>query len=177
MAIGNFTGDSIPDFFVSIAAGVWPKLEWNRQFMLNGLNGQIEFIDSLGFYQTSTAVVFDFDEDSRDEVLLSINYQVQDEFFRKFFYNMLGIIDFQTGAFEQIGEPFDGNNISSTPWIGDLDDDGFLDIIYVHASNLRHTYTFDGMQIHRIETKYPVRSKVKWGAYMGSNYNGILTGD
>lgn len=173
LAMGNFNDDTIPDFFVSIAAGVWPKLEWNRQFMLNGQNGKIEFIDSLGFYQTSTAVVFDFNQDNHDDILLSINYQVQDQIFRKFFHNMLGIINFKTGEVEQIGDPFDGSNISSTPFIGDLDDDGFLDIIYVHATNLRHTYTFDGMEVHRLSTKYGVKGPVKWGAYMGSDYNGV----
>lgn len=174
LAIGRFTEDQIPDFFISIAAGVWPKLEWNRQFMLNGKNGQIEFIDSLGFYQTSTAVVYDFTDDGRDDVLLSINYQIQDEFFRKFFHNMLGIIDFSTSEFIQIAESLEGNNISSTPWLGDLDNDGFLDIIYIHATNLRHTYTFDGMQINRITTTYKVKNPVLWGSYMGSHYNGIF---
>ncbi|MBK8503969.1 MAG: PQQ-binding-like beta-propeller repeat protein [Saprospiraceae bacterium] len=176
LAVGNFTNDTVPDFFVSIAAGVWPKLEWNRQFMLNGKNGNIEFIDSLGFYQTSTAVVFDFNQDHQDDVLLSINYQVQNQIFQKFFHNMLAIIDFKTGEMSQITDALDGNNIASTPWIGDLDDDGLLDIIYIHATNLRHTYTFDGMQINRIETNYPIHSSVSWGAYMGSSYNGILQG-
>lgn len=174
LAIGRFTEDQIPDFFISIAAGVWPKLEWNRQFMLNGQNGQIEFIDSLGFYQTSTAVVYDFTDDGRDDVLLSINYQIQDELFRKFFHNMLGIIDFSTNEFIQIGESQEGNNISSTPWLGDLDNDGFLDIIYIHATNLRHTFTFDGMQINRIATTYKIKNPVLWGSYMGSHYNGVF---
>ncbi|MCB0664500.1 MAG: PQQ-binding-like beta-propeller repeat protein [Saprospiraceae bacterium] len=173
LAIGLFNEDSIPDFFVSIAAGVWPKLEWNRQFMLNGKNGKIEFIDSLGFYQTSTAVVYDFNQDGTDEVLLSINYQVQDQIFQKFFYNMLGIIDFKKKDLQQFRDPFEGSNISSTPYIGDLDNDGMLDIIYLHASDLRHTYTFNGMEIHRLETTYPIKSPVHWGAYMGSTYNGI----
>jgi hypothetical protein len=142
--------------------------------MLNGKNGIIEFIDSLGFYQTSTAVVFDFNQDHQDDILLSINYQVQNQIFQKFFYNMLAIIDFSTGEMSQITDALDGNNIASTPWIGDLDDDGLLDIVYIHATNLRHTYTFDGMQINRIETDYPIHSPVIWGAYMGSVGNGVL---
>ncbi len=174
LAVGYFTTDQIPDFFVSIAAGVWPKLEWNRQFMLNGKDGRIEFIDSLGFYQTSTAVVYDFSGDGRDDVLLSINYQIQDQLFRKFFHNMLAIIDFVSGDLLQISESLDGNNIASTPWLGDLDDDGLLDIIYIHATNLRHTYTFDGMQINRIETSHRLKKPVIWGAYMGSRYDGMF---
>ncbi|MCB0686717.1 MAG: PQQ-binding-like beta-propeller repeat protein [Saprospiraceae bacterium] len=176
LTVGQFTDDAIPDLFVSIAAGIWPKLEWNRQFMLDGKDGKIQFKDSLGFYQTSTAVAFDINGDHRDEILLSINYQVQNQIFQKFFYNMLGIIDFEKGEMVQYNnQTFEGSNISSTPYIGDLDGDGFLDIIYLHASSLRHTYTFDGMEVHRIATDYPVRDDVLWGAYMGSTYNGIYT--
>src|SRR5690606_25886015 len=57
IAPGYFTGDSVPDFFMSYAIGRWPKLEWSKQFMVNGANGRIEFLDSLGYYQTSTPVV------------------------------------------------------------------------------------------------------------------------
>ncbi|NND33034.1 MAG: hypothetical protein HKN76_10620 [Saprospiraceae bacterium] len=174
IAVGNYNSDSVPDIFLSIAAGVWPKLEWNRQFMLDGLDGKVLYFDSLGFYQTSTGVTFDFNKDAQDEVILSLNYQVVDEFYRKFFHNMIVFIDFANGEVSQLGDEYDGNNISSTPWIGDLDEDGFLDIIYVHANNLRHTYTFDGMQIHRLATQFRVDASVRWGAYMGSNYNGVF---
>ncbi|MEZ4776775.1 MAG: PQQ-binding-like beta-propeller repeat protein [Bacteroidia bacterium] len=174
VAIGNFTGDDIPDFFVSVAQGEWPKLEWNRQFMVDGAMGEIVFTDSLGFYQTSTGVVADLTGDGRDEVLMSVNYQIVDELFQKTFQNMLVVIDFSTNDVIQIDNIFDGNNISSTPWIGDLDGNGKIDIIYCHATNTRHTYTFDGMQVNRLDTEVPIYAPVKWGAYMGSNYDGVL---
>ncbi|MEZ4829714.1 MAG: hypothetical protein R3C61_26030 [Bacteroidia bacterium] len=174
LAIGKFTADNIPDFFVSVAQGEWPKLEWNRQFLIDGSNGKIVFTDSLGFYQTSTGVVADLTGDGRDEVLMSVNYQIVDELFQKTFQNMLVVIDFSQNEVIQIENTFDGNNISSTPWIGDLDGNGYIDIIYCHATNTRHTYTFDGMQVNRLDTAVPIYAPVKWGAYMGSNYNGVL---
>lgn len=174
VAIGEFTGDNVPDFFVSVAQGEWPKLEWNRQFMVDGAMGEIVFTDSLGFYQTSTGVVADLTGDGRDEVLMSVNYQIVDELFQKTFQNMLVVIDFSTNEVIQIDNIFDGNNISSTPWIGDLDGNGKIDIIYCHATNTRHTYTFDGMQINRLDTEVPIYTPVKWGAYMGSNYDGVF---
>ncbi len=176
LAVGHFNGDHTPDFFISIAKGVWPKLEWNRQFMINGSNGKIEFIDSLGFYQTSTAVVYDINGDGKDEVILSINYQVLNALNWKSFYNMIGYIDFNTGEYIQLREPFEGSNLASTPWLGDCDDDGRLDIVYVHSTDLRHTYTFDGMQINRIETEIVIHRPVVWGAYMGSSFDGIYSG-
>lgn len=173
MAIGHFTPDSIPDFFVSVAQGEWPKLEWNRQFMIDGSNGKIAYQDSLGFYQTSTAVVGDFSGNGLDEVLMSINYQEVNDVYQKFFYNMLAAIKFDTGELVPIGKSFVGSNISSTPWIGDLDNNGNLDIIYCHGTNSRHTYVFDGMKVIRLATDIPIYSKIKWGAYMGSKYNGV----
>lgn len=175
MAVGLFTADSIPDFFISIAAGTWPKLEWNRQFMINGQNGIIEYADSLGFYQTSTAAVADMSGDGRDEVLLSVNYQVVNDLYQKYFQNTLIAIDFTNPSPITIGKPFVGNNISSSPWLGDLDGNGKMDIIYCHGTNERHTYTFDGLQIHRLATDIPIYRPVRWGAYMGSDYNGVYS--
>ncbi|HEY5745692.1 MAG TPA: PQQ-binding-like beta-propeller repeat protein, partial [Chryseolinea sp.] len=79
VAPGYFNADSVPDFFVSYAVGVWPNLEWSRQIMVNGSTGATEFIDSLGFYQTSTPVVIDLDGDGRDEALLSVNIHIYDK--------------------------------------------------------------------------------------------------
>jgi len=174
LAVGQFTNDTIPDFFTSVAQGEWPELEWNRQFMVNGRNGTIEFRDSLGFYQTSTAVVIDLTDDGRDEVIMSVNYQQVNELYQKFFYNMLVAIEFSQHEVQQLGEAWEGSNISSTPWIGDLDDNGMLDIIYCHGTDLRHTYTFSGLQIHRISTEVPLQKPIVWGAYMGSYHNGIF---
>lgn len=174
LAVGNFTSDTIPDFFASVAEGEWPKLEWNRQFMVNGSTGAIEFRDSLGFYQTSTAVAVDLTDNGRDEIIMSVNYQQVNELYQKFFYNMLVAIDIGSGDVQQLGETWEGSNISSTPWIGDLDSDGMLDIIYCHGTDLRHTYTFNGLQIHRITTEVLIKKPISWGSYMGSWYNGVF---
>jgi len=174
LAVGQFTNDTIPDFFASVAQGEWPKLEWNRQFMVNGRTGAIEFMDSLGFYQTSTAVAIDLTGDGRDEIIMSVNYQQVNELYQKFFYNMLVAIELSHHEVQQLGELWEGSNISSTPWIGDLDNNGMLDIIYCHGTDLRHTYTFDELRVHRISTEVPLHEPVVWGAYMGSYYNGIF---
>lgn len=173
VAIGNFTDDTTPDFFVSFARGVWPKLEWTRQYMLNGINGAIEFSDSLGYYQTSSAVAVDVNGDGRDEALLSINFQAYDSLNLATFYNTLMIVEFSTGEATQLLEGLPGHNISSTPWVGDLDDDGFLDIVFCHSNNRFQTYAFDGMQVDCLKTKIPITKPIKWGSYMGSHYDGI----
>jgi outer membrane protein assembly factor BamB len=174
IAPGHFNDDSTLDIFVSYAQGVWPELDWTKQFMVNGKTGKIEFKDSLGFYQTITPVVYDFDQDKLDEALVVVNYQVLDESNRKFFYNMLLVIDFSINDFYDLGINNEGHNIASTPWVGDMDNDGYLDIVYSHETDVKHTYTFDGMQINRIATEIPITKEIKWGAYMGSNYDGVF---
>ena len=174
IAPGYFTADRTPDFFVSYAIGQWPKLEWSKQVMVDGASGKIAYLDSLGFYQTSTPVVYDLDNDGRDEALLSVNIHIYDEKNQRALYNMIVSLDFKTGEVKQFTDPLKGSNISSTPWIGDLDNDQFLDIVYCHGTNPKKSYTFDGMQVNRVATKIPVKGTIIWGSYMGSNYDGVF---
>jgi outer membrane protein assembly factor BamB len=129
LAVGYFNADDTPDLFVSNAQGVWPELKWGWQEMLDGKTGEPQFIDSLGFYQNSTPLAVDVDNSGRDEILMSFNYQERDEIGFKYFYTTLLLIGFETNEVLQIGEVYQGSNLSSTPWIGDLDGDGYLDII------------------------------------------------
>lgn len=177
LGVGYFDKDSIPDFMLSYAQGTWPDLTWNRQYMVSGSDGEIQFRDSLGYYQTSSPVVFDFTEDGRDDVLLTVNIHSYNELGQKLLHVILVVIDFSTGEVIQITEPVEGSNTSSTPWIGDLDQDGMLDIIYVHGSSAYHANTFDGLRIHRLATAIPCQGQVRWGSYMGSSYDGVFRHD
>jgi len=175
IAPGYFTGnDKVPDFFVTYAVGEWPDLGWSQQFMVNGATGKIAYTDSLGSYQTSTPVVIDVDHDGVDEVILNLNVLLFDEHDNKTLHNMNVIIDFKKNDLLQPWEGFAGSNLASTPWIGDMDNDGFMDIVYCHGTNLKKTYSFDGIRINRIATDIKIQSEIKWGSYMGSHYDGIF---
>ena len=176
IAPGYFNGDDTPDFFVSYAIGEWPNLEWSKQVMVDGRSGKIAYMDSLGFYQTSTPVVIDLDSNGRDEALLSVNIHIYDEKNRRQLYNMIVSLDFSTGEVKEFTRPMKGSNISSTPWIGDIDGDHFLDMVYCHGTNTAKSYTFDGMQVNRIATGIPIRGGILWGSYMGTRYNGVFPG-
>jgi len=177
ITIGRFNSDNIPDVFVSYGKGVWPNLEWGVQVMVNGATGKIEFQDSLGFYQNTTPLAVDVTGDGLDEVIMSLNFQKVKEYNQKYFYNSLLVIEFKSRDMLQITNELDGSNLSSTPWIGDLDNNGFLDILYCHSTNLRETYSFDGMNVIRMDTQIPIYKNIKWGAYQGSNYDGIFIED
>ena len=174
IGIGYFTEDDVPDFFASFAFGTWPNLGWSRQVMVDGRSGEIAFRDSLGLYQTSSPVVADFDNDGRDDVLMSVNYQILNALGRKRFYTMLVAIDFATGEVSQFGDFLPGSNLSSTPWLGDLDDDGRIEVIYSHTPDTLHTYVFNGLQVNRIGTHIRLKNPITWGSYMGSKHDGIF---
>ncbi len=174
MAIGRFNDDSVPDFFIYFAKGRWPYLSATKQAMINGKNGQVEFLDSLGYYQTSSPVAADLNDDGIDEIILSVDNEViQGQ--EKVFNTSIFSIDFTTDKIQILSEPVPGHNLSSTPWIGDLDQDGYLDLIFCNSTDKhnRLSESFDGMQVHCISTAARVHNKVKWGAYMGSNYDGV----
>lgn len=172
-AVGYFTNDQTPDIFVNANSGVWPEFTDCNYAMIDGAKGKIKYSQRFGNFQSTSPLVFDINDDGTDEVLISDNRQRVDGSGRKSFFTTLSVIDFkQGGSKTDLLFPLAGNNISSTPWIGDLDDDGFLDVIFCHSNNLHHTYSFDGLRINLLKTKIPVTNPIKWGAYMGTDYNG-----
>ena len=79
--------------------------------------------------------MFDVDGNGVDEVIMSLNFQKVKEYNQKYFYNSLLVIEFKSRDMLQITNELDGSNLSSTPWIGDLDNNGFLDILYCQKVN------------------------------------------
>ncbi len=174
LAVGNFNNDDVPDFFVSFAQGVWPDLSWNRQAMINGKDGEILYMDSLGYYQMSSAIAADITGDGIDEAFLSVDYQVFDSLMRKEFFSVLYAIDFTNRESFPVFDGLPGHNVSSTPWIGDIDNDGMFDIVFCHGTNAYQTYTFDGLRVNCLKTTVPIGKPVKWGSYMGSFNDGVF---
>jgi hypothetical protein len=88
--------------------------------------------------------------------------------------NKLVAIDFAEKSVSTIDQGKGFKNIFSTPWIGDLDNDGYLDIIYCQYFHHSNLLSFLGMRIKRIDTPVKIKNKVTWGAYLGSGGDGIF---
>jgi len=177
-AAGYFTDDNIPDLFTFISKGQWPNSTGSIQIMLNGKDGSVEYMDSIGCTGFSSPVVYDLNNDGHDEVIISVN-----EFDCSLGYastsprvieNKLVAIDFFKKSVSTIDQATGFKNIFSTPWIGDLDNDGYLDIIYCQYFHHADLLSFLGMRIKRIDTPVRIKKQVVWGAYLGSKGDGIF---
>ncbi len=62
-AAGYFTDDNIPDFFTFISKGQWPNSTGSIEVMLNGKDGAVEYMDSIGCTGFSSPVVYDLNND------------------------------------------------------------------------------------------------------------------
>jgi hypothetical protein len=172
IAPGYFTDDDVPDFFTNYGIGVWPDLKKSVQFMVNGKTGKVEFRDSLGTFQESTPLSVDYNHDGFDEALFSVNYQNISGF-----SNQLLVIDFHNDTSYAAFPRNYGANPATTPWIGDMDGDDSLDIVYVNEINpfdLLSVNYKEGLKISKLRTHIPLDDEVPWGGYMGSRYDGIF---
>lgn len=177
-AVGYFTNDDVPDFFTFISKGEWPNNTGSLQVMLDGKSGNIAYMDSVGCTGFSSPVVYDIDNDGIDEAIISINEFDCNQGFTeqsiKEVENKLIAINFKKHSTQIIDQAKGFKNIFSTPWIGDLENDGYLDIVHCQYYSYGGLLSFLGMSVKRIETPIKIDEPLRWGAYMGSNGDGVF---
>jgi outer membrane protein assembly factor BamB len=173
LAIGKFNDDQVPDIFTTFTEGVWPQLDKSMQIMINGKSGKIEFLDSLGILQTSSPVVADFNNDGYDDGLVVINFVTVEKLIFESYNTMLVVYDFRNDSSYQLTDYVPGINLSSTPWVGDLDNDGKLDVVYCYLTDTKKETSMNGFKMVRLSLDTEVKGEIKWGSYMGTGYNGI----
>ena len=178
-AVGYFNRDKIPDFFTFVSKGQWPDSRGSLQIMLDGKSGRIEYIDSLGCTGFSSPVAYDLNHDGIDEAIISINeYDCSIGYLENIsgtIVNKVLAIDFNNHSEFIIDQQQGFKNIFTTPWIGDIDNDKYLDIVYCqYYSPNANILAFLGMKVKRISTHIKARKKPLWGAYMGSNGDGVF---
>ena len=171
-AVGYFTEDDIPDFFTFVSRGQWPHSTGSLQILLNGKDGSIAYRDSIGCTGFSSPVVYDLNGDGVDEAIISINeFDCSGGFTEvapSAMENKLLVVNFQEGSVSPIDQMKGFKNIFSTPWIGDIDQDGYLDIVHCqYFSPSADLVAFMGMRVKRISTNVPVDQPPAWGRVYG----------
>lgn len=177
-AAGYFTGDEVPDFFTFVSKGIWPHNTGSMQVMLDGKDGSITYKDTLGCTGFSSPVVYDLNNDGFDEAIISINeFDCTRDFTDRSPFqivNKLVAMDFKNKSTQVIDQTAGFKNIFSTPWLGDIDGDGYLDLVYLQYYSHSDMLSFLGMRVKRISTSVKIRKPVIWGAFMGSDGDGLF---
>ena len=181
-AVGLFTGnDKTPDVFVQYAKGKYPDYKSTSQLLIDGKTGKIVNRYLGKRFTFSSPVVADIDQDKIDEVILNT---VEDSLIgskTKPFFE-LRVFNFKTNEISFLGDRKSGACFASTPWLGDLDNDGLLDIVYSGSPATRSEFpglsVFEKppvyLSIFRIENPEIPSKVVKWGSYMNHNSRSIL---
>ncbi len=171
-APGNFVGnDNIPDFFSSFGKGPWPNTEYTVHTLVNGKNGQLVFVDTLGTFQYASPVVIDLTDDGKEDILLAINSKVKSNIAgsnMEFLGNDLVIYSGGQGTPLLLSKTKLGTNLGSTPLLTDLDNDKNLDIITAYMEDGNFFYSFKNLIIEKQEFKAS-SEHIHWGNYMGKN--------
>ncbi len=169
--VGDFNQDQVPDFFTNYGIGEFPNFSKSIQVCINGLNGTIFRLDTLGTFHYSSGVAYDITGDGQDDVLFHINESVPG-----IVKNTLKLYDYSRDQITDFSPVFNGANLGSTPLIEDLDTDGMLDVIIVHENNPFDLFFRErnaGLFIRFLPSGFASSKPVRWGSYMGSNFNGM----
>ena len=168
--LGNFVGgDNVPDVLAILFKGVAPSYSDFYQVLINGSTGQIAFMDSLGTFNYVSANALDFDNNGRDEGLVSITY-----FENGAYRHRLQQINFISGTITQVGSTKTGVNLGSTPLITDLDGDNLIDVVYAIKKDSLNPVGWKGIYVNRDELNINVpNAGIAWGSYLGTDNDGV----
>ena len=176
-APGNFNGDDTPDFYGSFGKGVWPDSEFIAHIIVDGRNGELLFSDTVGSFQYASPIAYDLTKNGIDEVILVNNdaKKVAEGMELTIYRNKVLVLDVEKKEFGVLLGPFKGSNLGSNPLLTDLDHDGYIDIIYSFMEDQGNFYSFKETKIERTELQVLVKDSIRWGTYMGSDFDCIYT--
>jgi outer membrane protein assembly factor BamB len=181
-AIGYFYGnDKYLDVFVNFAKGGYPTYTKTEAYLIDGKTGKIvQKFDGKRFTYSSPLVA-DLNQDGTDEVIMNsvLDYKERDQ--EKPYYQ-LTTFDFKNNTQNILGDKKYGACFASTPWLGDLDNDGKADLIYTGSpaaiSEFPGTTTFIKppliLNVFRLEFENIASKSIKWGNYMGQEMKSIF---
>ena len=142
--------------------------------MVDGKTGKIVYEDTIPAFQYASPVAADINGDGYDEAIVNQS-AVKRKQFEDVYYSYLLAFDFKNNKNYPLGDTLPATNLASTPWIGDLDNDGEFDIIYAAVKYQDIKFDLEkplGLWIGRLRTGIRIQKPVMWGAFMGSRYDG-----
>ncbi len=171
LALGQFTGSLQTDAFAVLYKGEASAYTDFYQVMLDGEDGSVQFIDSIGSLHFASANAVDINNDGLDEVLVSTN-----AFSSGAFRNSIQVIEFSDGSVQNLINPITGVNIASTPLITDSNNDNGLELFMLTRRDSLNPSGIKGVTLRKfaLDASRP-NSGIAWGGYMGTASNGHYT--
>ncbi len=178
--VGFFTGnDAVPDVFVAYHLGTFPDFTEAVQVLIDGKTGKVARTFRQGSFTYASPLTADLNHDGRDDALLVQLFDKKVNGDPKPYYGLRAYDFFHHNMFA-VGPEAPGANFASTPWLGDLDGDGQLDLLTVGSPALVKTFpgstTYQkpdlALTIRRLVLPVPARN-VRLGGYMGNAGNGV----
>jgi len=171
---GEVTGDGRPDFFTTFSMGAWPKSTGSIHAIVDGSDGRIIYQDTLGCVGFSSGLSYDLNQDGYSEFIYSTNEHNCDGIYLGQTEYHLRMLDFYNDSSAEWYPSLKAKNISSTPWLGDMDRDGRLEFVICIQANYNDIFSYYGLQLNRLDLNYSVHDGGSWTQYMGGDNNCVF---
>jgi len=169
--MGFFDADDVPDVFAVFLHGTFPYYIGAERVLLSGRDGKEIWDGEAGDFAMASDVAVDLDGDGIDEVIFNAN-TLSDPLTGRPGDQQLDVVDSARRDAHTWGMPL-GGFAPGSPWVGDLDADGCLDLLLPRHST--EAGTDDGM-ITRFRVPAPAPATISWGGYFGTRFDSVLTG-
>ncbi len=157
-ALGFFDEDAVPDVFAAFSVGRLPDYTESILVAVSGATGDLLWRESFEQPLLSSPLAVDLSGNGRDEIIITLSPVLEGE------QVVLQIDPDGWHVTELLRRPA---RSFGTGLITDLDDDGHLELITTGFAD-------DVWFLERRALGVPVPSRISWGAYLGSTYNGRL---
>ena len=167
--LGFFDGDDVPDVFAVFLHGVFPDYTRAERVLLSGRDGILLWQGDAGDFAMAGDVAVDLNGDGIDEVIFNVN-TLNDPLVARADQQQLYLLDSAGGQAAPWGATL-GAFAAGSPWVGDLDADGCLDLLLPRWSS--DEGTSDGL-LTRFQVAAPVPASIRWGGYFGTQFDSIV---
>jgi outer membrane protein assembly factor BamB len=166
--LGFFDADEIPDVFAVFLRGQFPEYSSVTRVMLSGRDGAVLWQGDTGDFALAGDIAVDLDDDGIDEVIFNANNSIAEGGVQQQLY----LVDTAKREARAWGTPL-GAFSPGSPWMGDLDADGCLDLVVPRltlGTNAKEAV------LTRFQVAAPVPPTIRWGGYLGTDFDLIVRG-
>lgn len=171
-SVGLLNADIVPDVSILIQKGQFPVYQSFKSIAIEGVNGNIIRQDSMIAppWQVTPACIIDWNQDGIDETVHIRNFNVPVNQDTTFIYSHLVITDYAHQTLDTLPWVFKGTSLYSQPLIRDIDNNGWLDLIFTLVDDTMYFYR-NGIQIYRLELPLNTNFPISWAGYTGTHLN------